>query len=232
MNDRSRLAAEQALGLLVAEEAMEARRLLASDQSFADQVALWEMRLAPLLDEISELEPGPDLWPRIESAMAKPRESAEIVALRKRVRTWQLASSLAAAAAIAIALFAFPVTAPTPSASSGVEAPLVASIAIGDTPLRLGVTFLPDQSQLLISASGLTADGVHDHELWVVDDEGGTRSLGVVEAGFERRITVEPALAKTLADGSGLVLTREPLGGAPSSGNAGPVVASGTLQKI
>jgi anti-sigma-K factor RskA len=111
---------------------------------------------------------------------------------------------------------------------------LVASIPIGDTPLRLGVTYLPDQSELLVSASGLSADGVHDHELWLVpaDAQLPAQSLGVVVAGRERRVQLTPAVAQMMADGSDLVLTREPLGGKPQGIDAGPVVAEGQLQAI
>ncbi len=228
MNERSRLAAEHALGLLTGEEAMQARGLMASDADFAAEVAGWEERLAPLMDELPDVEPGPELWNRIEAAMAQPSEGAEVVTLRKRVRSWQLASGLSAAAAVALALFAFPIGGPAPTQ----DAPLVASIPIGDTQLRVGVTFLPERDELLVSASGLTADGVHDHELWLVDEAGQTRSLGVVEPGFERRVTLEPTLASAIANGSDLVLTREPLGGAPAGASAGPVVASGEFAKI
>ena len=87
---------------------------------------------------------------------------------------------------------------------------------------------------MLVSASGLTADGVHDHELWLVPQSEDTPllSLGVVAPGEERRIQLTPAVAAEMADGSGLVLTREPLGGKPRDANAGPVVAEGRMQKI
>ncbi|WP_114520634.1 anti-sigma factor [Altererythrobacter sp. ZODW24] len=228
MNERSRLAAEHALGLLTGEEAMQAHGLMANDGDFAAEVAEWEDRLAPLMDELPDVEPGPELWNRIEAAMAEPTRGAEVVTLRKRLRNWQLATGLSAAAAVALAVFVFPTQGPV----AVQEAPLVASIPIGDTQLRVGVTFLPERDELLVSASGLTADGVHDHELWLVDDAGQTRSLGVVEPGFERRVTLEPALASTIANGSDLVLTREPLGGAPAGGSAGPVVASGEFATI
>lgn len=228
MNERSRLAAEQALGLLTGEEAMQARGLMASDPGFAAEVTTWEERLAPLMDELPAIEPRPELWERIEAAMAEPTGGAEVVTLRKRLRNWQRATGLSAAAAVALAVFVFATQGPV----AVQEAPLVASIPIGDTQLRVGVTFLPERDELLVSASGLTADGVHDHELWLVDDAGQTRSLGVIEPGFERRVTLDPALANTITDGSDLVLTREPLGGAPTGGSVGPAVASGEFATI
>ena len=103
----------------------------------------------------------------------------------------------------------------------------MANIPIGETPLRLAVTYIPDRTELLVSASGLTADGVHDHELWLVMPQGAPQSLGVVIPGEERRVAVDPAVAAYIGAGAQMVLTREPLGGAPKGGAAGPVVAQG-----
>ena len=91
------------------------------------------------------------------------------------------------------------------------------------------MTFLPDQESLIVTAVGLEADGVHDHEIWLVPDEGDLISLGVVTPGVVRAHSVPHDVALQIADGSGLVLTREPLGGKPVGQDAGPVVASGQL---
>lgn len=111
--------------------------------------------------------------------------------------------------------------------------PLVASIPIGDTQLRLGVTYLPASQEMLVSASGLSADGVHDHELWLVPDDGSAlQSLGVVVPGEERRIAVPADAIANMGDGVSLVLTREPIGGKPDGVDAGPVVAEGAFSKV
>ena len=160
----------------------------------------------------------------------------ELLALRRRVRSWKIATGFAAAAAVALAFLAFPGTrgpAPgtPPQQQFAAADPLVASIPIGDTPLRLGVTYLPDREEMLVSASGLTADGVHDHELWLVTADQGAKSLGVVVPGEERRMVIGADLAQRMGDGAELILTREPLGGAVPGTQAGPVVASGNLRK-
>lgn len=235
LTDRDRLAAEHALRLLEGEELLTARGLVASDPAFAADVAQWEERLAPLHDTVPAVGPGADLWPRIEAAITDAQASADssgshasgdIVALRKQVRRWQVASMLSAAAAIALAFFTF--VQPAQQRPVGTpEAPLMANIPIGETQLRLAVTYVPGRNDLLVSASGLTADGVHDHELWLVMPEGAPRSLGVVAPGENRRVPLDPQLARAISAGSQMVLTREPLGGAPAGGKAGPVVAEG-----
>lgn len=235
------LAAEYALGLLDAQATLEARGLMATDATFAADVSHWEDRLAPLLDAMPPAEPGQDMWPRIQAALDQgglgSEPVVEILALRRRVRTWKIATGFsAAAAAVALAFLTLPMSrGPSPDTSPAQQIaaadPLVASIPIGDTALRLGVTYLPDREEMLVSASGLTADGVHDHELWLVTPDEGAKSLGVVVPGAERRMVVGAALAQRIGDGAELILTREPLGGAIPGTDAGPVVASGNLQK-
>ncbi|WP_226700227.1 anti-sigma factor domain-containing protein [Qipengyuania gaetbuli] len=233
--DDDTLTAEYALGLLEGEELLAARGREASDPSFAAAVAWWQDRLAPMLDEISPATPRAEVWRRIEEALDGAAPSAEVIDLRNRMRRWQVFGTVSAAAAAAIAVFAFTfMTLPTtPQVQPQAEAPLVASVPIADTDLRLAVTYLPDRGELLVSASGLTADGVHDHELWLVpQDDTPLLSLGVVAPGEERRVTLEPAVAAKMADGAPLLLTREPLGGKPEGVDAGPVVAEGQLKKI
>lgn len=133
---------------------------------------------------------------------------------------------MAAVGSIAL-LVLQPATPVTPA-----QGPLVASIPIGDTPLRLGVTYLPDRKEMLVSASGLTADGVHDHELWLVPPQGELRSLGVVVPGREASMVLDPELAALIHDGAQMVLTREPIGGKRPGEAAGPVVAEGAFQTI
>ena len=227
------LAAEYALGLLEGEELLAARAREGRDPVFAADVAQWQERLAPLLDAIPPHTPRAEVWERISRELANTPESAEIVLLTARLRRWKIAAGTAAAAAVAaVSLVVLSPGQVTPTLPQ--DAPMAASIPIGDTQLRLAVTFLPDRKELLVSASGLTADGVHDHELWLVPQNEDTPllSLGVIAPGEERRVVLDDATAAEFADGSALLLTREPLGGKPADAEAGPVVAEGRMQII
>ena len=229
-----RLAAEYALGLLDADDRMAARARIAADPAFARLVEDWEERAAPLLDELGDSEPSADMLDRIRVAL--PGTASEVVALRRQVRGWRwVAGGSAVAAALALALLVMPPTAPGPDDQPTTLAaadPLVSSIPIADTDLRLAVTYLPDRRELLVSASGLTADGVHDHELWVITDSSDALSLGVVSPGEERGVRLEPAVAQAIKAGAPIILTREPLGGKPADAAAGPVVAESTFTTI
>lgn len=228
MTEPDFLAAELALGLLDGADLLAARGRLASDPAFAAQVADWERKLTPLLDEISPAEPDPALWSRIAGALdASPPAGGEVLALRRAVRRWQWTAALSAAAALVIAVLAGPMLL-TPPPETVPPAPMVASMELPATQLRLGLTWMPDRGELMVSAAGMAADGVHDHELWVVPASGKPLSLGVVVPGAAHRVQLPAALAAQLGAGATVALSVEALGGSVN-GTPGPVVASAKL---
>ncbi len=238
LTPRETLAAEFVLGLLDGEELLRVRAMLAREPDFADEVARWEDHFAPLLDKWADKAPPPAVWNRIAAATtpeAVEGDGAEVISLRKSRDRWRILGgfSVAAAAAFAMLLVFTPGQQGVEPVTNVQEAPLLAAnIPIGDTPLRLALTYVPGRDELSVSSAGLTADGVHDHELWLVDRQGDLHSLGVIVPGEEAVFAVDAALADEFLAGSKLVLTREPLGGKPADAAAGPVVAQGQFQAI
>lgn len=252
--DDPMIAAEFALGLLEGEELLAARGKLATDDDFAWRKEWWDGWLAPLTDEMAGAAvPSPEVWDRIEARIAGQRAAmieaelggggpaANVIDLETRVRRWQWTAALtSAAAAVMLAVLVFaPGTgpAPAPIATDGptlaAAQPLVAQVPIGDTGLRIDVTYVPDSETMLVGAIGLTADGVHDHELWLVPADGSAlQSLGVVAPGEVHSMPLPAEIARNLGDGVGLVLTREPIGGKPEGVDAGPVVAEGAFSQV
>lgn len=249
--DDPMIAAEWALGLLEGEELLAARGKYATDPDFAWRKEWWDNWFTPLTDAVPGAEPGAHVWDGIAAQLAA-RQAAQgaqddpatpatnVIALQARVRRWQWVAGLTStAAALALALLAFapgnaPVSTPgnTPAAIAA-AAPLVATVPIGETGLRLDVTFIPESEQMLVAAIGLTADGVHDHELWLVPADGSDlQSLGVVAPGEVRSMTLPAAITAKLDNGASLVLTREPIGGKPEGVDAGPVVAKGSFAPV
>ncbi len=232
-------AAEFVLGLLEGEELLLARGRMAREPEFSARIAHWEEQLAPMLDDVASAEPSPALWHQIEAALDAQKangDSAEVIALQSRLTRWKWATGFSsAAAAVALAFVALPGTqTPTPADPPVqiAQAPLFANVPIEGTPLSLDLTYLPEKRDLLVAAVGLTHDGVHDHELWLVKPDGGVESLGVVTPGEVRAHSVPADYSPMMADGAQLLLTREPLGGKPEGVDAGPVVASGELGRI
>lgn len=246
--DDPMIAAEWALGLLEGEELLAARGKYATDPDFAWRKEWWDDWFAPLSDAMSGAEPGEHVWNGIAARVTAAQEAAgapagdaaagsNVVALEARVRLWQRVaglSSIAAAALLAWVALTPPQTplAPQP-AQIAAAAPMVATVPIGETGLRLDVTYIPESERMVVAAIGLTPDGVHDHELWLVPADGTPlQSLGVVEPGTVRSMRLPAAAVAKLGDGASLVLTREPIGGKPADKDAGPVVAKGAFSKV
>ena len=243
--DDPMIAAEWALGLLEGEELLAARGKYATDPDFAWRKEWWDDWFAPLSDAMPGAEPGEHVWDGIAARLAAQQENApaanaapaaNVVALEAKVRRWQWVAGMSSmAAAVALALFAFaparsPVEAPSQIAAA---APMVATVPIGETGLRLDVTYIPESERMVVAAIGLTPDGVHDHELWLVPKDGSPlQSLGVVKPGEVRSMTLPAAITAKLGEGAGLALTREPLGGKPADKEAGPVVAKGSFTRV
>ncbi len=245
--DDPMIAAEWALGLLEGEELLAARGKYATDPNFAWRKEWWDDWFAPLTDAIPGAEPGEHVWDGIAARVAAQHQTAatalpqapaaNVVALEAKLRRWQWVAGLSSmAAAVALAWLAMtPATSPSQPAPTiaAAQAPLIATVPIGETGLRLDVTYIPESEKMLVAAIGLTADGVHDHELWLVPKDGSPlQSLGVVKPGEVRSMVLPASITAKLGEGAGLALTREPLGGKPADKDAGPVVAKGAFTRV
>ena len=245
--DDPMIAAEWALGLLEGEELLAARGKYATDPNFAWRKEWWDDWFAPLSDAMPGAEPGEHVWNGIAARVTAAQEAADapagdvaagsnVVALEARVRLWQRVAGLSSIAAAALLAWVAlsPARAPdAPPTQIAAAAPMVATVPIGETGLRLDVTYIPQAERMVVTAIGLTPDGVHDHELWLVPADGTPlQSLGVVEPGAVRSMTLPAAAVAKLGDGASLVLTREPIGGKPAGKDAGPVVAKGAFSRV
>lgn len=245
--DDPMIAAEWALGLLEGEELLAARGKYATDPAFAWRKEWWDDWFAPLTDAMPGAEPGDHVWDSIAARITAPAAAAapevstapatNVVELQARVRRWQWVAGISSmAAAVALALFlSAPVgspVAPPADVAIAAAAPLVATVPIGETGLRLDVTYVPEAKRMVVGAVGLKPDGVHDHELWLVPSDGSpVLSLGVVKPGEVRSMVLPANVTAKLGDGAGLALTREPIGGKPEGKDAGPVVAKAAFTR-
>ena len=202
------LAAEYVLGLLDPDAWRRAQQRAEVDGAFAARVHAWEGRLAPLNDSFPEAPP-PDLLPRIE---------AELFPAQPSRRTWFMGLGLGTLAAAALVLVLLRVSPTTPPAPPSVQAELVDETR----GLTLFVDYAPQTEALVVSAADPAPDAGSVYELWVIDDTGQPRSLGLLgDAGT--------LLQAALQAGQTLAVSLEPEGGSPEPVPTGPVLATALL---
>jgi anti-sigma-K factor RskA len=160
-------AAEHALHLDAGEARAAARRRMAADPAFRQEVADWETALAPLWDEVAGVAPPARLRRRLRARLfgSAPRRRAGLAG-------W-LAAGVSAAALAAVLLL--------PAAEAPGPAPLaVAEIATEGDGLRVLAAYDPAAGGFRVRRlAGAPAPG-RDFELWAIPPGGAPVSLGVL----------------------------------------------------
>jgi anti-sigma-K factor RskA len=77
--DHIALAAEYALGTLDADERAQVETMMSVDKDFTAMVHAWEYRLGTLNQMVGSVEPGPELWDRIRTAVGHAEPQAPLV---------------------------------------------------------------------------------------------------------------------------------------------------------
>jgi anti-sigma-K factor RskA len=230
------LAAEYALGLLEGDERVEAQRRFAHEPAFAASVAEWNERLAPMLEGIAPVQPDAALWDRIRALLEEPdRRPVELVAVRRKLSMWKGYSAVVTALAASLLLVVGLRTAdkpPAPQPAREVRPVMVATLAPETGPASLTASYDPSTNSLVVAPAALNPVPGHDHELWIIPDDGKPRSLGLVAASEQRRFTLPAGLAPSLVETATIALSAEPTGGSPTGLPTGPVVASGKFSRV
>ncbi len=244
------LAAELALGVLDAEERAVAEARAAADPTFAAEAAAWSARLHPLSEEAASVEPGSELWSRIEAALpakaegvdvatsaeaptpASPVGGAEVIELapRRQVRHWRrlagFATGLAAACVIGVVvLLARHPVVPAPLLTARLEPPAGDAMLTG-APLYTA-TVDRSRSAVVLTAVGPGPVDPRARELWVIAKAGAPLPVGVIAR--DRPLALPKTVVAAVHAGSTLAISLEPDGGSPTGAPTGPVIATGVL---
>ena len=231
--DRDALAGELVLGLLTGTERTQALRLQLSDPSFADLVAEWDRRLAPMLGDFADHPAPPQTWTAID---ARLEGEGQVHGLARRLRAWRGGAIVSGAIAACLALVLISKeAAPVQSAPQIVQAP----------PAKMAVTQMVGQSGDMIVAArydaataqlNLRADNMPQGdlapELWVIPADGKPRSLGLISADGMTQMAVPRELRLMLEDGVTMAITMEPAANAPHAAPSSAPVATGKITII
>ena len=239
LDERDALAAELALGVLDGDARAEAVALAAREDAFAAAVAAWHERLAPLLDEIAAVEPGPALWNRINAALDASGERADnVVSIERALRRWKgIAATMGAIAAALLVVVALPrptpiaPIAPTPVVIQQASTMTAAIAAEGGAKSFL-VSWSPTDHSLMVLPAAVSPVAHHSHQLWLIPVGGKPISLGVISADRPARIAMPAEMAARIDGTATLAVSAEPEGGSPTGQPTGPVIGSGKLQTV
>lgn len=200
-------AAEYVLGTLPAADRAAAEARMAQDAAFAEAVARWEARLAPLNAGYAEVPPPREAFARIEARLHGTP------ARHPRWRVPFLGGALAAMA-IALVLTLAPLTAPPANLAASLEGEeiVLAAAYAGETGLLT-----------LVRTAGPGPAAGQAYEVWKIDETEVPASLGLLADG--------PVPAPGLKAGDILAVSLEPAGGSPTGQPTGPVLASAILTR-
>lgn len=226
--ERDALAGEYVLGTLDARMAREVEAALPADAGLRDAVAAWEARLSPLLALVPAESPPPDLWARIEAALAEPRTAtaprrpAAARAPAAPARSWLGLWRGWAIGATAVAAGLGALLLRQPEAE-----PRLMTVLLTSQDQPAWVVQADGNRLRLASLNPRPVEAGRVFQLWALP-QGATAptSLGLIPP--EGQLTVSP---QTIRPQPGMLIeiTLEPPGGSPTGRPTGPIQFIGRL---
>ena len=217
------IAAEYALGVLAGTERAAAERRIERDPTFANLVAAWEQRLAPLAEEIATVAPPPHVWDRIAAALSEPRPQG--AGLWQNLVFWRgltFATGALAASCIGALIFLGTLTQ---------RSPLIAAID-GGGHHHFVATVDAKRGTIAVVPAAFSADATRVPELWLIPSDSKPRPLGILRADRTVTITLPAELSPLTVSNAVLAVSLEPPGGSPTGQPTGPVIATGKLTNL
>lgn len=232
MNEEEDIAAaEYVLGTLSGPEREAFARRLDGDAALQDAVARWEAHFHPLGEAVAEQTPPSAVWPAVVKSIGRGEinlESDNVVALRRRVTRWRVATAAFGALAAGLAaILVLDNRALPPSAEPG---RYVAVVDSGGRDPALIAEVDTTRGTILVRTLTAQQPSGRSLELWHIPEGENPRSLGVLQASSESQ-TIRDAIARGPVDGL-IAVTVEPEGGSPTGAPTGPVVYTGRLIPI
>ena len=231
-------AAEYVIGVLTAAERRDAENRIERDPTFAREVAAWETRLMPLIDEIATVPAPFALGPRIRAAVGigpadRPIPFAANTPARPTLWQnaplwrWLSAGAFATAAASLIALFEAPRLAPLPP-----QAAMVAKMVQDDGKALFFATVDARRGMMVVQPTTVEIPKGRVAELWLIPQGESPRSLGLLDPLKANSVVVPKDLIAALGPNAVVAVTVEPPGGGPGGKPSGPVIAKGEISLL
>jgi anti-sigma-K factor RskA len=224
-----RLAAEYALGTASPRVRRRLAAIARRDRAVAAALSAWERRLAVLAADVPGIAPPPRVWRDLVARLGLDPEGAARtrVAWWQRVAPWRAFAVASFVVAVALGVVEYQRQA-QPAA-----APLVVVLAGADAKPGLIATASHGERYLTLKSVGNTAPAAgRVFELWALPQAGVPRSLGVIPPGGVVRVPLPAPVDESLSNIPALAVSLEPPGGSPTGQPTGPVLYSGSIERM
>lgn len=250
-----RLAASYALGTLRGGARRRFETLARQHASIRAAALVWQGRWSGLTELQDPVQPGADVWMRIDNlvqadkadramqAARQPKPGATVPAAGgwwRNLLVWRGAAAAGALATLVAVVVGVQLNGGL-RASTGAQiaalqqqlqaAPQIQYVAVladAQADASMLVTFDPQSQQLLLQRVGNFQEGANQSlQLWALPPAGGPRSLGVLGQDKLLKLVADKADVDAVPT---LAISLEPKGGVPSAGGpTGPVLFKGQL---
>ncbi|HUA24982.1 MAG TPA: anti-sigma factor [Steroidobacteraceae bacterium] len=225
------IAAEHVLGVLGAPARAAAEARVLSDAAFADRVAAWERRLAPLALELVPVDVPSRVWSAVRARLGWTVEQSPRPGLWQSVSFWRIAAGLAATAALVLLAVDFAPRPAPPAVPEAQATKAVTTLERDDGRTGWLATVDPRHGTVLMVPVPRAPDVEgRAAELWLIPPGQAPRSLGAVSLTRAHTVEVPAALRADLTDRSVLAITLEPPTGIPHAAPTGPIIAKGAIR--
>lgn len=218
------IAGEYVLGVLSAEERRKAEARMVLDKTFAAMVMRWQENLSSFDEAYGEEMPPARVLSRIELQLF-PEPVEKALGIWNSLFFWR---GLAVASLIVVA--GLGVQSSGLLAGRSGSTPLVAELAGEGSPVNMIALY--DNGMLRLTPVAARQEEEKSLELWLVEGDGKTVSLGVMPQTGEGEMPVAAEMQSKFHEGATLAVSIEPFGGSPTGIATGPVIAVGTTRSF
>jgi len=219
------LAAQFALGTLAGPARQRLLEAAAREPAVAEAVRTWETRLASLATVVPGVTPPPRVWTAIAQRLGFAAAPAPAAGWWSRLALWRglAIASLAAVLALGVVLLG-----PPP------EGPSVVVVLAGPDARPALVATVPRNERVMrvkaLAPVAIPSDRVL--ELWMLPSQGNPRSLGLIPATGVGQVRLAAPPDEAFRGIGALAVSLEPAGGSPTGLPTGPVLYTGTIERI
>jgi anti-sigma-K factor RskA len=224
-----RLAAEFALGTLPSRPRARLAQAARTEPVVAAAIGEWEQRLAALAAAIPAVTPPPRVWTIIASRLGLSAGSTGTASdgWWNRVGIWRALTAFAFVAMLGLGI------ALLSQRAAVTEPSIVAVLAGADGRPALIASARRSDAFLLVKAVGAApVEAGKALELWMLPAGAAPRSLGLIPATGIARVPLPAPTDSALANIPALAVSLEPATGSPTGLPTGPVLYSGSIERM